>query len=180
MYKINYINISGEDMAYNRIAAVNYAYKYALKPNKEFVYFSLRENIGGDCTNFTSQCLLSGGASMTYSPQSWYYKKLLTPPKYECSISWSVAHSLYWLLRVNDEKGYQGPKGKQITNKNLLELGDIIFLRDSKGLVFHSAIITSFTSNREPLIAQHTFDALNIAIKDTWPRTAIHYIKIYL
>lgn len=167
-------------MAYNRMAAVNYAYRYALNHNKEFVYFPLQENIGGDCTNFTSQCLLAGGAPMAYSPQPWYYKQLSTPPYHDNSISWSVAHSLYWLLKVNDEKGYPGPKGKEVYNKNLLELGDVIFLQDSSGLIFHSATITSFTANKEPLLTQHTFDAINVAIKDDWPYDVIHYLKIYL
>ena len=42
---------------YDRRAAVEYAHKWAFGRNPEFYDFS---EIGGDCTNFASQCLYAG------------------------------------------------------------------------------------------------------------------------
>ena len=38
---------------YNRTAAVDYARKWALKRNPAYYNF---DSVGGDCTNFASQC----------------------------------------------------------------------------------------------------------------------------
>ena len=46
---------------YNREAALEYAKEWAFSRNPQFYDF---ENIGGDCTNFASQVLLAGGASV--------------------------------------------------------------------------------------------------------------------
>ena len=42
---------------YNRQAAVAYAHKWAFGRNPAFFDFS---ELGGDCTNFASQCLYAG------------------------------------------------------------------------------------------------------------------------
>ena len=39
---------------HNRLNAVNYAKKWALSRNPDFYNFDL---LGGDCTNFISQCI---------------------------------------------------------------------------------------------------------------------------
>ena len=49
--------------AYNRDAAVAYAEKWALSRNPAFYNFS---GIGGDCTNFASQCIYAGSGVMSY------------------------------------------------------------------------------------------------------------------
>ena len=55
---------------YNRRLAVLYANRWAYFRNPNFYDFS---DVGGDCTNFTSQCLLAGGAVMNYTPDfGWY------------------------------------------------------------------------------------------------------------
>lgn len=55
--------------------------------------------------------------------------------------------------------------------------GDLIFYEDEKGVVYHSAIIT-YLSSPDPLISQHTFDALNISYLKTWKAKRMHFIKI--
>ncbi len=45
------------------------------------------------------------------------------------SISWAVAHSLYYYLKVNQEKGSFGAKGLEVYNKNELDVGDLVFLK---------------------------------------------------
>ncbi|MDE7439525.1 MAG: amidase domain-containing protein, partial [Clostridia bacterium] len=46
-----------EILDYNRELAYEYAKKWAFKRNPEFYNFN---NIGGDCTNFASQCIYAG------------------------------------------------------------------------------------------------------------------------
>ena len=59
---------------YNRENAVKYARKYALVRNP--LYFTF-EGIGGNCTNFVSQCILAGSCVMNYTPTfGWYYRSL--------------------------------------------------------------------------------------------------------
>ena len=50
-------------MLYTRLAAVNYAVRWALSRNPAFENFS-GQGHGGDCTNFISQCLYAGGWTM--------------------------------------------------------------------------------------------------------------------
>ena len=45
------------DLPYNRQRAVEYAKKWALSRNPLFADFT---GIGGNCTNFVSQCLYAG------------------------------------------------------------------------------------------------------------------------
>ncbi|GAA0723376.1 amidase domain-containing protein [Clostridium malenominatum] len=164
---------------YNRKAAVLYAKEYALKPNPKYRYFSL-EHTGGDCTNFVSQCLLAGGAPLIYNREhSWWYNSKNTANVMDdsWSLSWAIAHSFYWFLKVNEEKNLKGAKGREVKDVNLLELGDLVFFQNTKGTIYHSSIITDFLGN-VPLISQHTFEALNIPYHKNWIAHKIHLLKI--
>jgi len=168
------IIMSYEENNYIREKAVDYAKKYALSPNPSYRYFDVYETLGGDCTNFVSQCLLAGGVPMTYSTEyAWWYKGD------SWSIPWAVAHSLYWTLKVNYQSNYYGVKGLEVDNVNMLELGDLIFYEDDRGVIYHSSIVTSF-DNVGPLISQHTFNALNISYLKTWKARKMHFMKISL
>ena len=52
-------------MEYNREKAIEYAHRWAFFRNPNFTNF---DEMGGDCTNFVSQCLLAGGAMMNTTP----------------------------------------------------------------------------------------------------------------
>jgi len=61
-------------MLYNRVAAVQYAQKWAKSFNPDYVQFP------NDCTNFVSQALRAGGWEMvgadvtdTFSDSKWWY-----------------------------------------------------------------------------------------------------------
>ena len=168
---------------YSRVNAVNYAKTYALHPNPNFRYFPLINNdTSGDCANFISQCLLAGGAPMVFnSAHAWWYKKANTASTKDdtWSISWTVANSLYWLLKSNQQSKALGIKGLEIQNTKLLELGDLVFFEDTKCNIFHSAIITSFR-NSQPLVSHHSFAALNISYKNSWEANRLHFLKISL
>lgn len=56
---------------YDRSAAVAYAHKWAYGRNPAYYDY---EEIGGDCTNFASQCLYQGVGIMNFTPTyGWYY-----------------------------------------------------------------------------------------------------------
>ena len=58
-------------LPYDRRAAVEYAHKWAFGRNPAFYDFS---RLGGDCTNFASQCLYAGAGVMNFTPEfGWYY-----------------------------------------------------------------------------------------------------------
>lgn len=159
---------------YSRISAVKYANEYALHPNPAFRYFPVINDTSGDCTNFLSQCLLAGNCPMIFNNTNpWWFKNS------SWSDSWTIAHSLYWLLKINYEKKHYGVKGIEVNSEKDLELGDFVFLENYRGVVFHGAIVTSFLGS-EPLISQHSFEALNIPIKKSWDSKIKHYLKISL
>ena len=57
--------------AYIRENAVAYARKFAFSQNPNFANFA---GIGGNCTNFVSQCIYAAGCEMNYTPVfGWYY-----------------------------------------------------------------------------------------------------------
>lgn len=171
---------------YNRENAVNYAVRYALKPNAEYRYFPLIGNNSGDCANFLSQCLRAGGAPMSYKyGREWWYNNHGTLKNVKddtWSISWAVAHSLYWYLKINGSTNANGVvKGLEVSDTNQLELGDVVFYEDYKSVIFHSAMITSFESFngvKEPLISHHSYEALNVPYKKDYPYKRVHFLKI--
>lgn len=177
----NIINVKNE---YMRDRAVEYALRYGISPNKNYIFFNVIGDGGGDCTNFISQCLYAGGAPMDYDGiRPWWYKKGTTDSHKSdsWSLTWSVAHSLYWCLKVRGENS-RGLKGIEVKNMEQLELGDLIQYENYKGIIYHTAIITSYVyenGKKYPLITQHTKNAVNISyIKPA--ASKMHFMKIYL
>lgn len=154
---------------YSRRAAVKYAVAYAIKPNPLYRYFAVHGDGGGDCSSFISQCLNAGGAQMVFDPpRPWWYNTNGTAlvNKHTWSLSWSVAASLYLCLKLRGTSHLMGLKGIELQNIDSLELGDVIQYENYTGSIYHSAIVTAFTYERgvkEPLISQHSFNALNIS-----------------
>ena len=92
-------------MEYNRNSAVDYAKNFANKRNPNFYNF---DDLGGDCTNFCSQCLLAGSSNImnkTFTPY-WYYNNIN-----DRSPSWSGVEFLFEYLTQNKNKG---PFAKQV------------------------------------------------------------------
>lgn len=104
-------------LPYDRDAAVTYAHTWAYRRNPAFYDFS---PIGGDCTNFASQCIYAGAGIMNFTPTyGWYYRSAndRTP-------SWTGVQYLYDFLTQN-----LGP-GPFATEVSLggLEPGDVVQL----------------------------------------------------
>lgn len=56
---------------YDRHLAVSYAKKWAFARNPKYYNY---DSIGGDCTNFISQCIYAGSNVMNYNKvNGWYY-----------------------------------------------------------------------------------------------------------
>ncbi|MGI5971951.1 MAG: amidase domain-containing protein [Oscillospiraceae bacterium] len=133
---------------YDREAAVAYAEKWALGRNPEYYSFS---GIGGDCTNFVSQCIYAGCGIMNYTPVTgWYYRSAS-----DRTASWTGVRFLYNFLIGN--KG-PGPYG-EVAGKSDMMPGDIIQLGKADGMFYHSLFVIEKTAD-DILIATHTYDAL--------------------
>lgn len=133
---------------YNRDAAVAYALKWALGRNPAYFDFT---GIGGDCTNFVSQCIYAGSGIMNFAPiTGWYYVAVD-----DRSAAWTGVEYLYNFLTTNK---LIGPFAHEV-NQDEATIGDVIQLGKSDGDFYHTLIITS--TEPEILIAAHSDDALN-------------------
>ena len=132
---------------YNREKAIEYAKKWAFKRNPNYYNF---DSLGGDCTNFISQCLYEGTKTMNYTKTyGWYYKSANNK-----SPSWTGVQFLYNFLINN--KGL-GPIAS-VSNENEVQIGDIIQLSFNNTTFTHSLIIVK-KENNKILVASHTFDS---------------------
>lgn len=133
-------------VTYNRDTAAEYAKKWALSRNLRYFNF---DGMGGDCTNFASQCLFAGCKVMNYKKDvGWYYNSL-----YDRSAAWSGVKYLYKFLTTNSGVGPVGVKAEI----NDLKKGDLIFLSNGENF-YHTLVVADF-ENGEPLICCHTADS---------------------
>ena len=132
---------------YNRAAAVAYAEKWAFSRNPEYYDF---HGIGGDCTNFVSQCIYAGCGVMNYTPEyGWYYIDLENR-----SPSWSGVEFFYDFFSENQSVG---PHSMRAPLSRLLP-GDVVQLGREDGSFYHTLLVLS--NDSEILVAAHTNDAL--------------------
>lgn len=137
------------EIAYDREKATAYAKKWAFGRNPAYYNFNL---IGGDCTNFASQCIYAGAGVMNFTPVlGWYYKSLN-----DRSPSWTGVEYLYNFLTANEGVG---PFAKEVP-LNELEIGDIVQLGTSTGDFYHSPVVVAIR-NGMIFVAAHTNDAFN-------------------
>ena len=133
---------------YDRRAAVAYARVWALLRNP--IYYDF-ENIGGDCTNFASQCLYAGARTMNFTRVfGWYYRSAG-----DRTASWSGVQYLYNFLTGN---AGIGPYAREVGQEEV-QPGDIVQLGTRDGHFYHSPVITAVTP--ELLVAAHTNDAVD-------------------
>lgn len=135
---------------YDRAAALRYAEQWALRRNPDFFDF---EELGGDCTNFASQCLYAGSRVMNFAPLfGWFYRSAQnrTP-------SWTGVTYLFDFLTRSQPSA--GPFGVEAEPAGL-EVGDLVQLGDKTGRFYHSPVVTGF-SEGQLLVSAHSFDALN-------------------
>lgn len=132
---------------YNRNNVVEYAKRWALSRNPQYFDF---HGIGGDCTNFASQCIYAGAGVMNYTRDyGWYY---ISPD--DRAAAWSGVQYLYRFLTTNESVGLVGRNAEL----GEIELGDVIFLSNGQRL-YHTLVVTEFDTDGEILICAHTVDS---------------------
>ncbi len=138
---------------YNRNAAVAYANRWALARNPDFYDYA---QIGGDCTNFVSQCVYAGSGVMNYTPDfGWYYINAN-----DKSPSWTGVQFFYDFMTTNQGIG---PFGEERPLYALLP-GDVIQLGNESGSFYHSLFLVAVLRSprgRRYYVAAHSQDALN-------------------
>ena len=152
---------------YDRAAAVEYARKWAFLRNPAYFNF---DNLGGDCTNFASQCLFAGCNVMNYTPDvGWYYISLNNR-----AAAWTGVEYFYRFLTgnlggANTEDYFNpepsnnligngaGPFAVEVSMSDL-EIGDFVQFGRETGDFYHTPVVVGF-SEGIPLLAAHSYDA---------------------
>ena len=147
-----YEMVKFEKYKYNRTKAKDYANKWAFWHNPKYENF---DNIkgAGDCANFVSQCLYSGGFPMkkTTGKSGWYSKKAdflerkIHRGNFVCAKAWSLAHEQYKYFKqhytVKEYKIKSVNDIKKTASK--VKIGDLLYFDfTSDGKIDHSTIIT--------------------------------------
>ena len=140
-----------ELLPYNREAAVAYAHTWAYRRNPAYFDFS---GIGGDCTNFASQCIYAGAGVMNFTPlYGWFYRTAndRTP-------SWTGVQYLYDFLTRNLGAGHFATE----VSLSQLEPGDVVQLAiDREDRYQHTPVVVRIDgepSLTNVLVAAHSND----------------------
>lgn len=151
-------------MSYNRQDALSYANKWALSRNPNYYDFS---SLGGDCTNFCSQCLFAGAKVMNYTNTfGWYYVSASNRAP-----AWTGVQEFYNFLTANDDKGPYGKKAEF----SEIEVGDFIQLGNAQNF-YHTLFVCGFQENT-PIVCSHSYDRLNAPLTDYYYER-LRFIKI--
>ena len=139
---------------YDRRAAVFYAHEWAFGRNPLFYNY---DQIGGDCTNFASQCLFAGGGLMNFTPDlRWYY---LDPN--QKAPAWTGVPYLYNFL--TRKRLSVGPAAEECALEELRP-GDLVQLSFNGEEYQHTPVVVRAGNARTPaevLVAAHSEDADN-------------------
>ena len=155
---------------YDRAAAVRYARRWAYGRNPAFDDY---EKIGGDCTNFASQCVYAGSGVMNYIRDlGWYYIDANNKAP-----AWTGVEYFYNFMTRREESA--GPVAEVSSISGMLP-GDVIQLSfDGEGWN-HSPVVVRLL--RQPalrpadiLIAAHSYDADNRPLS-TYDYRAIRFL----
>ena len=140
-----------EVISYNRGAAVQYAHKWAYRRNPAFYDY---EELGGDCTNFASQCLYAGTGIMNFTPvYGWYYRNAN-----DKAPAWTGVPYFFDFI-TRREEGI-GPFGLE-SSVDLIKPGDFVQLKFTGNRFGHTPIIVETGSPPELnniLVAAHSMD----------------------
>lgn len=134
---------------YFRSRAVEYARKYALVRNPLFYTF---EGIGGNCTNFVSQCLLAGSCVMNFAPvYGWFYLS-----SNRRAPAWTGVEFFYNFMTQNQDVG---PYATVVT-RDKSEVGDVIQLQNQEDDFYHTLIISEIRDG-EIYVCANSVDSLD-------------------
>ena len=155
---------------YDRNAVVLYAHQWAYGRNPAFYDY---EHLGGDCTNFASQCVFAGSGVMNFTPTfGWYYID-----SNQKAPAWTGVPYFYNFLTRQGRS--VGPMGRDSTMEEIRP-GDIIQLSFSGEAFQHSPVVVSVGDPITPetiLVAAHSYDADNRPLA-TYEYRDIRFIHI--
>ncbi len=156
---------------YQKEKAVEYATKWWNKRNPDFYNF---DKLGGDCTNFVSQCLFYGGIEMNNNYLGWYYNNLNSR-----SPSWAGVNEFYTFSTTNHTN--LGVKAKQVDMQKI-NVGDVVqIMQIGENTFHHTLLITKIDDIKDfehIFLTGHTYDVLNIPISH-YTIKEIRFLKIY-
>ena len=138
---------------YRREEAAAYARHWAYGRNPEFYDY---ERIGGDCTNFASQCIYAGTGVMNYTPTfGWYYIDADNKAP-----AWTGVEYLHnFLIRSEISPG---PICTVTQDLAAAEPGDVIQLIFEGDVFQHSPVVIATDGSGLPSgiqVAAHSYDA---------------------
>ena len=147
------------NLLYDRSKAVAYAHQWAHGRNPAYYNF---DRLGGDCTNFVSQCLYAGCGVMNHTRDvGWYYHSVN-----DRAAAWTGVEYLHRFLIGNQGTG---PYGKEQPIQSSRP-GDIIQLSFDGKVYSHSLFVVSAAPHI--LVSTHTDDW------DNRPVNTYHYQQI--
>lgn len=168
---------SSDFVSYNRAEAVKYAKTWAMSRNKRFNNF---EGTGGDCTNFTSQCINAGGIIMDLeNPHIWKYFSSDwndSASRNGRSASWtSVMNFRNYVIKNTEGIGLRANLTEDLSG---LDKGDIVQIENEHGVVIVDVIYDEEKVPMDFLIACHSSDRLNESLILEWPNYAFDKVGI--
>lgn len=135
--------------SYNVAAAVSYSDTYALNYNTAYYNFN---SLGGDCANFTSQCINAGGmpqvVGSVYGTNGWFYVK-----SNNRSATWTGANSLRTWMANNRGVLVDNPSDSQIYTGS-----PVFYDWDKSGTYDHAAFCVGKNAEGVPVINSHNAD----------------------
>lgn len=164
----------GKAPSYNRARAVAYALRHVFRPNPAYANMDTMGG-GGDCTNFTSQCLYAGGWSMDFRASGfateWWYRRI-GAEDFDShhddwwSCTWSLPALLIRYLTANFGTALDLLRRPSLARG--LRRGDLIFYDwNGDGLFDHSVIVTR-VSRGIPLVTYRTLSPLSPVRNRHW------------
>ena len=139
---------------YDRSAAVLYAHQWAYGRNPAGYDY---ENVGGDCSNFASQCVFAGSGVMNFTPDfGWYYIDAN-----QKSPSWTGV-PYFWNFMTRQAPSV-GPVAQPCALEDL-QPGDLVQLSFNGQEFQHTPVVVRVTAPitlETVLIAAHSYDADN-------------------
>lgn len=155
---------------YDREAAVAYAHRWAYHRNPDFYNF---DALGGDCTNFASQCLYAGSGVMNYTPTfGWYYNS-----QYSRAPAWTGVPFFYNFLTRRGQT--PGPVGAEVSITEICP-GDFVQLSFAGGVFSHDPVVVAVDGPALPeniLVAAHSDDA-DYRPLSTYPIQQVRFLHI--
>lgn len=159
---------------YDRRDAVAYALRQWNKPNSRYANMATFGG-GGDCTNFTSQCLRAGGWPMDYRCSTyateWWYRRI-GEDSFDAnendwwSCTWAIAENHFRYLSINHGEAID--LRARPSRARALRRGDLIYYDWGSGIFGHSAIVTAHNRRGEPLVTYRTLEPMR-------PRRNVHW-----